>query len=102
MEYKLDPYILGNPNQLKLQSLAMPINYQNPCIGSFPSTNVNGTTSVGMPNLNFGTHLPMIDLNQSPNLQVYPPNNQYMSLQMRNIIPPNPYLPNVDVPSASF
>ena len=105
MEYKLDPYIMSNPNQLNFQSLTMSIDYQNshlynPYMGSLPSTNVNGTTSVSMPKSNIGTHFPMVDLN--PNLQVYQLNNQCMSLQMNNVIPPNPYMPNENVPSTSF
>ena len=107
MEYKLDPYIMSNPSQPNYQSLTMPIDFQNshlynPYMGSLSPTNLNDTTNVSIPNLNFGTPFPMVDLNQSPNLQIYQPNNQCMSLQMNNIIPPNPYMPNVNIPSTSF
>ena len=71
-------------------------------MGSISPTNLNRTTNVSMPNLNFGTPFPMVGLNQSPNLQIYQPNNQYMSLQQNNIIPSNPYMPNVNIPSTSL
>ena len=76
MEYKLDSYIMSDLSQPNYQILTIPIDYQNshlynPYMGSLSPTNLNGTTNVSMPNLNFGTPFPMIDLNQSQKLQIY-------------------------------
>lgn len=107
MEYKVDPYIMISLNQPNYQILTMPIDFQhlqlyNLYMGPLSPTNLDGTTNVSMPSQEIGTSFLMIELNLSPNLQIYQPNNQGMSLQMNNIIPPNPYMPNVNVTSTNF
>ena len=106
MEYKLNPYIMSDLGQPNYQGLTKPMDYQkshlyNPYMASLSPTRFDGTTNVIMPNLNFGPPFPMIDLNQSQNLQIYQPNDQGMNFQ-NNIISSNPYIPNVNIPSTTL
>jgi hypothetical protein len=99
MEYTLAPYIMSDLGQPNYQGLTKPMDNQNsllynPYMASLSPTNFDDTTNVIMPNLNFGPPFPMVELNQSQNLQIYQPSDQGMSFQNK-IIPSNQYIPNI-------